>query len=176
MLPRHPVFLGLLCGLVLITGCYAGYTNPTPTPIALDNVGTTCFYAHSISGLRIEAGAEHPDICMSSSCKVVLEQNHDFIVNQEKRTIQLTWHVIAQEQFIVEGAHIGCSADCARLENWAMETENLTEGEYTVWIGDSAVGTIQVPLQEPSICFDSYKNFQRPSTEYAPSPLATPTP
>jgi hypothetical protein len=44
---------------------------------------------------------------MSSSCTRVIEASHIFTVDQESLTIQLTWHVVAFEEKLVDGMVMG---------------------------------------------------------------------
>lgn len=136
----------------VVTSC----TKYPPLRLTVENTGATCIVQRESSGLEIHALPQHPEHCLSSTCTRLLEENYEFIVDPKDYTIKLTWRIIAEES-TKPGV---CSADCNGAGIAVKVIEDLAEGEYEIYIGDSLVGTLQIPLQELLVCFDSYVNFQ----------------
>jgi len=178
--------LSMIVVVLSVSGCasgggiFSGRPTATPIPDTFENNGYACFHVTSHATLHIVAGAETPERCWSSSCTLVLEERHDFTIDQVSRTIQLTWYVVARENITIYdfGARGGCTADCSGLPTWEAEFDNLEDGEYVVKIGDRAVGAIAVPYEHGSqqACFDSTHTFApTPTTRsMSQSPLSTP--
>jgi hypothetical protein len=147
-----------LCCLFLLSACgrSSGVESTPGKTVTIDNEGMVCFQAYCPNCGPIE-GSFRPKGCFSSTveCTEVREQSIQVTVDREEKTIRISTHYIIVDYKLSQA----CNRDCSGVRPLRFDLA-IPSGTYTVWLGDTEMGTINMPLgfeKDRSICFgDSY--------------------
>ena len=190
--PRLCWFAFLMLVLLLITSCtplpgsstLSSPPSPTPKIITIEDEGEVCIQPQIYRfGITLTSGR-----CFSGSihCTEVLEQSGEVKIDRENSIIQV------HSKFVIadSSGFSGCDADCSGVGGIKLGSFALSEGIYTVRLGEIKMGTITIPFDEDAydrlICFTTKlplptATYSGPTatvwpTRSSQSPLSTPLP
>lgn len=134
-----------------------------PYRVVVDNQGGVCAYANTPNEFKFTISTGHA-ACLSSSCTKINEKKGDIQINADRFEIRLT--ALFDTEMHMDGRV--CTEDCGGAGQIKLDSVTLTDGHYSIWLGDNFLGRLIVPATESSYhCFDS-------ST--TPTPTLTPIP
>jgi hypothetical protein len=132
--------------------------SPLPSPIMptkssdaqtevliIENEGEVCFTGcPQCQELRAHF---RPEGCFSSSCTRILEQFGEVTVDQSAFAIRFHTRFILDRRL---PGQFGCTGDCGGGRSVEFDLGFLERGRYSVWLGDSKVGDLNVPPDTPT--------------------------
>ncbi len=122
----------------------------SPTPIkkvfVIEDEGEVCIQPHGEFAIT---AIIYPKGCFSSSCTVVLEKSGDMKVDQGNRTIRFHSRFVGTYDMGDKSTIRVCSGDCGGLRSVTCELTYLSQGTYTIFLGDKELGQLMVPIRIP---------------------------
>jgi hypothetical protein len=122
--------------------------------LIVQNEGQICFYeiANYSNNIR---GNFRPKGCFSSSCTRTLAQSIRIKVKAEEFRIEFS------TMFVLAGPAepISCTRDCNGARTINFDIADIDSGAYTVWLGDSTLGSLIVPpdsITGDTVCFGAW--------------------
>ncbi len=142
----------------------------------IENHGSVCFYPEQSGGQptgRVQVQV-YSSGCYSSGCSLVYDRRGQMYIDPAAMRIQLfSRFAVKRLGSSLLGANCLCTLDCGGAGILKFETEALQKGVYTVYLGDSRLGSLTIPISKDTLfCLHS----DHPDPVAAASPAAYPAP